>query len=217
MPEGIAAVANEENVIDEFVMTVEAGPIGGVPSSGLSFGCSANPEAIIDQACQFDFYHGGGLDMAFLGMAQVDQTGNVNVSKFGSKIPGCGGFIDITQNAKKVVYCGTFTTNGLETDFEDGNLIIRKEGKNKKFVKGIDQITFSAKTALSKNQQILYVTERAVFKLTDQGITLIEIAPGIDLEREILMQMEFKPVVSDTLKMMDKSLFKPEKIGLKIS
>ena len=214
MPEGISAVENEEGRARRYVLTVEAGPIGGSPASGLSFGCSANPEAIIDQPYQFDFYHGGGLDIAFLGLAQIDSQGNINVSRFGNKIPGCGGFIDITQNAREVVFCGTFTASGLEVAFVDGQIKIVSEGKVKKFVNHVEQITFSGPFARSKKQKVLYITERAVFRLTGQGLTIIEIAPGINIQKDILDQMEFRPVIPDHLEQMDKRVFGKGKMGM---
>ena len=207
MPEGISAVENEKGRADRYMMTVEAGPIGGVPASGLSFGCSANPVAIIDQPYQFDFYHGGGIDMAFLGLAQVDAQGNINVSRFGKQIPGCGGFIDITQNAHEVVFCGTFTASGLKTDVVNGNLIIINEGRIKKFINKLEHITFSSNYARQVNQKVLYVTERCVFRLSEKGLMLTEIAPGIDLQKDIIDKMEFKPLIDDNLKIMDQHLF----------
>ena len=211
MPEGISQVKNLEKINNDYVMTVESGPIGGYPASGLSFGCYSNPEAIIDQPYQFDFYQGGGLDIAFLGFAQVDEYGNINSSKFGRTIPGCGGFIDISQNTREVIFCGTFTASGLEVAFSEGHLKIFREGKIRKFLRQVEQITFSGGFAQRAGQKVLYITERAVFQLSDKGLILIEIAPGIDLQKDILDQMDFKPILPDNIVEMDHRLFRNKK------
>mgnify|MGYP000887673180 CR=1 FL=1 len=171
--------------------------------------------AIIDPAGLFDLYDGGGLDVAFLGLAQMDKVGNINVSKFGPKVAGCGGFVNITQNSKKVVYCGTFTTGGLRIGVDNGKLIIKQEGKVKKFLNHVEQITFSGEYAAKVGQPVLYVTERAVFALTPEGVELKEIAPGIDLEKDVLALMEFKPIIKD-VKLMDERIFKDERMGLSL-
>ena len=195
MPEGVANVAREENIRDRLTLTVESGPIGGLPASGLSFGASYSPSCVLPQPSQFDFYDGGGLDIAFLGAGEIDAEGNVNVSKFGPKFSGCGGFINITQNARHVVFCTTFTADGLKIETSNQQLQIIQEGKTAKFVERVEQVTFSGKYALEKGTDVTYVSERAVFKLTPAGLTLTEIAPGVDLEKDILAQMKFKPII----------------------
>lgn len=214
MPEGVASVANEEGIFEYLTLTAEAGSIGGIPSGGINFGTATNMDCLIDMHQQFDFYDGGGLDLACLGLAQMDSHGNVNVSKFGPKLAGCGGFIDITQTAKKIVFGGTFTAGASELAIADGKLKIVKDGSMKKLINDVEQITFSGKTAQQGDQQIYYITERCVFKLTAEGVELIEIAPGIDLEKEVLAQMDFKPIIKN-LRLMDERIFKPMPMGLK--
>jgi propionate CoA-transferase len=205
MPEEIARIASEKNLLDNFTMTVESGPIGGAPAGGLCFGASLYPDAIIDAPAQFDFYDGGGLDYAALGAAQIDASGNVNVSKFAGRLAGVGGFINISQTAKKVVFCSTFTASGLEIEVHNKRLKIVKEGKIKKFLPAVEQISFSAKRALINNQEILYITERAVFKLVESSLELIEIAPGIEL-KDLMGMLDFEPVIKK-VKTMDVSIF----------
>jgi propionate CoA-transferase len=215
IPEFISTVAAEEGISKKFTLTVEDGIFGGIPQSGLDFGVSLNPACMVQMSSMFDFYDGGGLDQAFIGFAEGDMEGNVNVSKFGPLMPGCGGFIDITQNTKNVYFCGTFTANGLKTEIGDGKLRIVQEGAVDKFTESIEQITFSAKTAVKNNLPVMYITERAVFRLTKDGIMLCEIAPGVDMERDILAHMPKKPLISPDLKLMDERIFRDEKMGLK--
>lgn len=212
-PDGVAAIANEEKLTPYITLTTEAGAMGGVLAGGSSFGSSRNADAIIDQNQMFDFYDGGGLDLTCLGIAQCDREGNVNSSHFGGRLNGSGGFINISQNSRAVVFAGTFTAGGLQVEAEDGKLKIVQEGRNRKFVPLVDQITFSGTYASTRAQPVLYVTERCVFQLTPKGLELIEIAPGADLQKDILDQMGFKPIIENVTE-MDPRIFMDEPMGL---
>lgn len=214
-PEGVASVATEEGLLDQLCLTTEPGMIGGIPTSGLNFGAGINAQAIIDQPYQFDFYDGGGLDIAFLGLAQADAQGNLNVSRFGNRLAGAGGFINISQSARKVVFMGAFTAGEQAIRIHQGQLNIQQDGPHQKFVAQVEHRTFSGREAFKRGQKVLYITERAVFQLIENGIELIEIAPGADLAKDILAHMGFRPQISANLKVMDTRLFQREKMGLR--
>jgi acyl CoA:acetate/3-ketoacid CoA transferase len=211
--DGVAAVAAEEGWSDHFTLTIEQGLVGGVPARGVIFGVATNPDAILDQPSQFDFYDGGGIDIAFLGFAQIDLEGNVNVSKFGNRVIGTGGFVNISQNASTVVFCGTFTAGGLVATPSNGRLTLENEGRNRKFVPTVDQITFSADEARRRGQRILYVTERAVFELGPRGLVLIEVAPGVDLETDVLKLLDWPVELAANLRTMDSAIFDEPALG----
>lgn len=216
VPEAVSAVAGEEGVSDKITLSIESGVLGGVPTGGLGIGGTINPEAIIKQPDTFDIYDGGGIDLSFLGAAEIDETGNVNVSKFAGRMVGCGGFINISQNAKIVCFTGTFTAGKLKTEIRNGKLNILQDGTGIKFIKKVEQITFSAKYANESGKQIYYLTERALFMLVPEGIKLMEIAPGVDLQRDILDKMEFVPIIPDKVALMDERIFREEKMGLSL-
>jgi propionate CoA-transferase len=216
LPDGIGSVVSQEDVSDLMTLTSEVGVIGGVPGidtahgrANFNFGVAYNSDAQIEHQAQFDWYDGGGVDLSFLGLAQTDKQGNVNVSRFFGRAIGVGGFVNISQGAKKLVYCGTFTVGGLEVAIGDGKLTIVKEGREKKFLDRVEQISFSGAQAEARGQIVLYVTERAVFELRNGTMTLIEIAPGIDVERDVLAQMDFKPAIADKLAITPTALFEP--------
>ena len=214
MSDGVPIVAQQEGITDELVFMIEQGAIAGIPTTGLNFGAMFNPTAILDDVYQFDFFHGGGLDMAFLGFAQVDRQGNINSTRFGTFVTGSGGSIDISSSAKKLVYCGTFAVKA-EQEIEPDGLRIINPGRAKKFVDQVQQVSFSGKSALQRGQQVFYVTERAVFTLSPEGVMLLEIAPGVDLQRDVLEMMEFTPIISPELKTIDQIIYRDEPLGLK--
>ncbi|WP_210395218.1 acyl CoA:acetate/3-ketoacid CoA transferase [Motiliproteus sediminis] len=215
MPETMAPVASEEELLDRVTMTIEPGGIGGLPAGGLSFGAVINPESVIDQPSQFDFYDGGGLDQAFLGMAQISPEGHVNVSRFGPKIAGAGGFINISQNAREIYFMGTFLSGRPDLSISDDGLHIGTNSGARKFVNDVEQITFNGRYAAERGQRVLYITERCVFALTPEGIKLVEIAPGVDLDRDILALMEFRPLIADKLKISDRRIYRQGPMNLR--
>ncbi|WP_223479657.1 acyl CoA:acetate/3-ketoacid CoA transferase [Oricola indica] len=211
---GLPLVAAEEGILDDIVLTNEQGIIGGVPVDGDDFGAGRNYSAIVDQPYQFDFYDGGGIDLAYLSAAEIDRSGNVNVSRFADRIVGIGGFVNISQSAKKVMFSGTFTAGGLEVSCANGELRIIREGANRKFVETVKQVSFSGRYSTERKQDVLFITERAVFRLNDGVVELVEIAKGISLEDDVLALMDFKPRLSPSLKHMDERLCVDSPMGL---
>ncbi len=208
IPDEVASIVAARAEADLYYQTIEHGTYGGTLLTGNMFGYARNPTCMIDGPSQFDFYSGGGLDIAFLGFGEIDRHGNVNVSKLGGITVGPGGFIDIAQNARKVVFCGTFDAKGANLNTGNGALKIERQGAVRKLVNDVEQITFSGKQAIAQEQMVLYVTERCVFELLADGLHLIEIAPGVDLKVDILDQMDFRPIVADRIKIMNLEHFR---------
>ena len=211
----VGAIIAEEGLGDDVMVTVESGIYGGTPLKTIDFGISMNAQALIPHDRQFELYNGTGIDFTFMGAGEMDQDGNVNATKMGPKAPGAGGFIDITATAKNVIFCSTFTGGGLKCEFSDEGVHIAQEGKFKKLVKKVQQVSYNGKIALANGQNMYFVTERAVFKLTQNGPMLIEIAKGVDLQKDILDQMEFKPLIADELKYTDTVIYHDGAVGLK--
>jgi len=217
MPDGVAAVLAEEGLAGDVTFTVEQGHVGGVPVGGSDFGMCLNAEASLDAGSQFDWYDGGGVDIAVLSFAQLDAAGNVNVSRFGGRLPGVGGFVNISQGAKRLVFVGTFVAGGESYSVGGHPPLVVPDGGAAKLVKEVEQISFSAVRALQKGQSVVYVTERAVFELTEEGIMLAEIAPGLELERDVLAHMDFRPLISPQLKEIDGRVFRSEVMRLALN
>lgn len=211
----IGPIIAEEGIEDLVMVTVESGVYGGVPASTIDFGISMNAQALVSHDRQFEYYTGAGIDFTFMGAGEMDQYGNVNATRMGSKAPGAGGFIDITSNARHVIFCSTFTGGGLDVSFDDTGCTIVQEGKFKKLVRQVQQISYNGKEAWKRGQVMLYVTERAVFQMTEQGPMLIEVAKGVDLQRDILDQMEFQPLIAPELRVMDTTLYSDSADGLR--
>jgi acyl CoA:acetate/3-ketoacid CoA transferase len=213
IPGGIAAVLSGQNRLKDIWLTVEQGIHNGQLIDGALFGAAAFPSAIMRSTDQFDFYSGGGVDIAFLGAGEVDAEGNVNVSRLGQDVVGPGGFVDISQGAKAVVFCGAFETGGLEVTVGDGLLTIARDGRISKFVEQVREVTFCGPAARLSAKPVTYVTDRAVFRLTPEGVTLVEIAPGVDLHRHVLDRMAFRPRIAPDLALMEPACFVSDATG----
>lgn len=207
IPEGVGVVLAEKGLSSSVYLTLESGVSGGVPETQPDFGICTNPDAIMRHDDQFCFYNSGGIDVTFLAFAQVDFNGNVNVSRFSGRTTGCGGFVDIAQNAKEVIFCGTFTSGGLKTKVGTTGVRIEQEGRFRKFVDKLEQVTFSGEFARATGQKVLFVTERCVFELTAGGLMLVEVAAGVDVEKDIIAQMGFRPLIAPSLKTMSPECF----------
>jgi propionate CoA-transferase len=212
--QGIGAIAFEEGIADRLVLTVEQGIFGGVPVAGNEGGTGFNYQAMIEQPSMFDFYDGGGLDVASLSFAEVDRHGNVNVHAFEGRVRGPGGFPNISARTKKICFVGALTARGLDVGAQDGRLEIRSEGAVPKFVDEVREVTFSGRRAREDGQEVRFITERAVFALREEGVTLIEIAEGIDLQRDVLDRMAFRPIVPDVVGTIDPRVYAPGPMGL---
>ncbi len=215
MPDGVGAVLSEEGVLDRIILSTESGPLGGMPLSGPDFGSAVNPEAFYSEPDAVAMYGGGALDIAIIGFAEISREGDVNAHSFNGRVVGPGGFIDITQNTRNIVFIGGFLAGKQQISVTDGKLSIKKDGEIRKLKNKTEAITFSAKEALKRGCSVMYITERAVFRLEEQGLTLTEIAPGIDLQKDVLDQMDFKPLISPNLKQMESRLFREELLDLR--
>ena len=212
---GIADIVAQEGVADDLTLTVEQGIIGGVPAKGNDYGAGINYDALIEQSAQFDFYDGGGLDVAFLSFAEIDGMGDVNVSRFAGNPNGSGGFIHIAQNAKAVCFLGTLTAGGLQVSVADDGIRIEKEGSHRRFVETLEQRTYDSLGGRIKGQRVRYITERAVLETDESGLVVIEIAPGVDLDRDVLANFGVRPRVSSDLALMPVQLFRGAEMGLR--
>lgn len=211
----IGPILAEEDIMEDVTITVESGIYGGIPAGGIDFGISRNPQALIPHDRQFEYYNGAGIDFTFMGAGEMDQFGNVNATRMGDRAPGAGGFVDITSTARNVVFCSTFTGGGLDVDFSEDGIQIRKEGRIQKLVNEVQQISYNGKIAAKQGQHMYFVTERAVFQLTKDGPVLIEIAKGVDLQKDVLDRMGFQPLIAPELKIIPTAIYNQGTFGLK--